>query len=251
MLATDVRSLSEADYSWDFITRIVNYFVQLEHYLLSISGSFIFLNRGRELFASPNVQQLLAEQLSSLPLNMYPSPLPDQELYDLLMAWLFKKGVLPTSPTKSDANLFHLLITAGGTTQLLQVILQQCCRSQDIILLPVPSYGLFFTAISNLRLQVKLIRLSKEDDWLLTPELLSLAIEDVLHEIYIKHGLFLQGLQEKLLEYLKGRPDIPPLEKEPFLQKLVRKHCRFLLMIFIFSKKTFSTTGIYYHSPKN
>lgn len=163
------------------------------------------------------LQQLL--KVSPRSVVMYDETAPSKRNEKLFDRYCREEGII-----RADQSIFDekketsgdMIAVGNGTTQLYSLGLKGMIKTKgDIILVPVPTYGLFFDQIELAQGKAEIIQLTSETDWKLTPSQLDAAIkkynielfeeakEDILHE-YV-------GVKRKL-DKLGIKIDIPEIK---------------------------------------
>ena len=110
----------------------------------------------------------------------YPSVLGDEACRNIIRDYLKKLNYPET------ININNLIITCS-TTQGFYLILKSIFREYDTIIMTSPNYGLFTFMPERLNINVEVIELKKEDDYLINPKNLDNLIKKLNNESKLKY----------------------------------------------------------------
>ncbi len=155
----------------------------------------------------PAAKSMILTAFSSS-LNIYPSTVGSSQARQELVDYLIKEGFPAEENDYCEGIDVHNVAFCGSTTQAFHMILKVIAKPGDVIIVPVPTYGIFAGIAEKQQIHLESILLKPENDYYVDAKELSEKIDKVNQELKAK-GTKQYGYIPKVVAFLNINPHNP------------------------------------------
>ena len=160
----------------------------------------------------PSIKEMI-KSLKSGEMYKYPYTEGDDNIRKELLKYIEQEGFINTEPYDYDdidekGLSVHNITFLPSTSITFNIIINIISKPGDVILIPGPNYGLFTIRAERAGAEVEILPLSKEDNFLVNPEKLANAIDEInnsLQRVYNRR----HGYVPRVVAFLNANPNNP------------------------------------------
>lgn len=155
----------------------------------------------------------MKKSLESAMMYKYPYTEGDDNIRKILLDYVEHEGFINTTPYSypdiDDKGLsVHNITFLPSTSIAFNMIINIISKPGDIVLVTGPNYGLFTIRAERAGAEVEVIKLEKEDNWLINPQKLADKIDEIndsLQKVYNRR----KGYVPRVVAFLNTNPNNP------------------------------------------
>ena len=155
----------------------------------------------------------MKKSLNSSSFYKYPYTEGDDNIRKVLLDYVEQEGFINTTPySYSDIDekglSVHNITFLPSTSIAFNIIINTISKPGDVVLVTGPNYGLFTIRAERAGAEVEIIKLEKEDNWLVNPKKLADKIDDInesLQKVYNRR----KGYVPRVVAFLNANPNNP------------------------------------------
>ncbi len=155
----------------------------------------------------------MKKSLDSFSMYKYPYTEGDDNIRKVLLDYVEELGFVNTTPYAYEdidekGLSVHNLTFLPSTSIAFNIIINTISKPGDVVLVTGPNYGLFTIRAERAGAEVEIIKLEKEDNWLVNPEKLAAKIDDIndsLQKVYNRR----KGYVPRVVAFLNANPNNP------------------------------------------
>lgn len=126
------------------------------------------------------IKKDLIKYIKSNTMNQYPNTIGDDSIKRNIIDYLDSIGL--------KNNQEENIIITASTTHAYSLVLKTIIKPKDVIIIPVPTYGLFTYEPEKLKGEVVFYKLDEKDDWKINPKKLNDLIKNTNEKLKIKYS---------------------------------------------------------------
>lgn len=155
----------------------------------------------------------MKKALDSANMYKYPYTEGDDNIRKSLLDYVEQEGFINSSPYSYEdidekGLSIHNITFTPSTSIAFNIIVNIISKPGDVILITGPNYGLFTIRAERSGADVEIIKLEKEDNWLINPDKLAAKIDsinDSLQNVYNRR----KGYVPRVVAFLNANPNNP------------------------------------------